>query len=1311
MFTVKATYRGETRKFSQVARSDAAWPLSHVSQLYRVFPHLGHSYYLSRLLFSPDSSEARILIAKEAHNVDEYRRAVSNPSLTGPWPNPMLKFTVFDETPHKAAFSALPAPHTPWAQVPWGIPSPPALGPVDNIALPPSNQYTPQGFVPPPPIIFSPPTATTGISSPWYARSPSPPPTMTPPQQPRNAFNQFYQQPQRIPQTPQRTPCCAVTEAKEDVRNVIDDFKKDLDRIIQSLGPSEAAPLPNGPLASSCALHDCARCGQVFSGPWYSCLGCQTVMCRSCRWSSPLYCGVTTFPHSWYEQKCPRCPVDIVGMPFPPSIFSNVVQTPITPFIPAPPPPPPMHHPPVIPRMNGWNTFPSTHPFNEEAQAPPKVVHMNGWGNPFPSTHPFNEAPPRVNAEAQAPPKVIHTGVTCDSCEATIEGVRHKCLDCPDYDLCSKCIGGGAAERHDPFHEFFDLDEPGRVVVHTIGERDAANFIQAPRSAPAPAPAPVSMNTIPAVHNATCDLCDSRIRGDRYKCVDCPDFDTCGSCFAIVSEQHPRHSFVRMTAPTDLVQSTHKARPVHHASCNICEQTIIGVRYKCMHPTCPDFDLCERCEAHPISVHPGNHPLLKMKAPETVIPTVYRVGTTTLIDVEDRGRPSTRLSTPLSYKSPSRSRSRSPQPLPWFYASHHPEQQRIPGQFPFGLRTPTPPAIPLPPPPMAALSPSPPPLPPKSGIPNFSYLNNAGPVWTPGPNPHNYNLSSKPTYNPSYMSNQSFSARSPSPVPELRSPSPPPPVIRRPPPPPAAEPLYRPVYLENPYLPFVPARPLGPQQAPPALPEVSATRPAWHTAPSRKEKNAASDTAPPAQMVTPAPFPDLTFRQDWAEPSITASPTLTASPAPPAADDLVERAIVQYPPVVPNSSWRSQFQRRLSVDEFEPRNDLVLPEAPKFLPFGRSSPSAKLTTPTKSAIAETAPTVPRLDFSTHISDLASLMMPPFHPPSPVGQEETFLTPISENTQLPLPESELAKQYTQSTNSSTTSYRTHTLAELLNEFPPRSRFSVSDVSRDNQSSEFTRVLETPVGVSTHKVEIATPSEVQGKDIVNSWRAEIEDAPFNADFLEDITVADGQVFPPGAEFVKSWRVKNSGRDWDESTELVFVAGESFKIDLYTGELKAPDAPGRYVGYWRLKNSICHLFGASIWIDITVAEHHNVGSSDPNPPSSMSSSSVIVMPAAPDMRNMTTQMQTLSLSTTAAVTAASRSTSSDVISLDGSEDSFSGASLVSAPSSEDWEEGRVNAPLPASSTPAQGGAPRSNALEYVMLYDDNSSSEEEN
>ena len=47
---------------------------------------------------------------------------------------------------------------------------------------------------------------------------------------------------------------------------------------------------------------------------------------------------------------------------------------------------------------------------------------------------------------------------------------------------------------------------------------------------------------------------------------------------------------------------------------------------------------------------------------------------------------------------------------------------------------------------------------------------------------------------------------------------------------------------------------------------------------------------------------------------------------------------------------------------------------------------------------------------------------------------------------------------------------------------------------------------------------------------------------AEFVSDNNIPDGQIFPPGAEFVKSWRMRNDGaQDWPETTELVFVAGD--------------------------------------------------------------------------------------------------------------------------------------------------------------------------
>jgi hypothetical protein len=106
------------------------------------------------------------------------------------------------------------------------------------------------------------------------------------------------------------------------------------------------------------------------------------------------------------------------------------------------------------------------------------------------------------------------------------------------------------------------------------------------------------------------------------------------------------------------------------------------------------------------------------------------------------------------------------------------------------------------------------------------------------------------------------------------------------------------------------------------------------------------------------------------------------------------------------------------------------------------------------------------------------------------------------------------------------------------------------------------------------------------------------PLRAAFVTDVTVPDGQVLPPGAEFMKSWRIKNDGtRAWPEGTVLQYVAGVDFdtsgpvkvevaevgqEVDVWTGELKAPETPGRYVGYWRLVDDNGRVFGHSIWIE---------------------------------------------------------------------------------------------------------------------------------
>jgi len=246
------------------------------------------------------------------------------------------------------------------------------------------------------------------------------------------------------------------------------------------------------------------------------------------------------------------------------------------------------------------------------------------------------------------------------------------------------------------------------------------------------------------------------------------------------------------------------------------------------------------------------------------------------------------------------------------------------------------------------------------------------------------------------------------------------------------------------------------------------------------------------------------------------------------------------------------------------------------------------------------------------------------------------------------------------------------------------------------------------------------------------------PLSAAFLEDVTVADGQIFPPGAEFVKCWRLLNdSGRDWPESTELVFLAGDSLaanstaakqsltvevgkvtagkEVDVWTGELKAPDAPGRYVGYWRLKAD-GDLFGNSLWIEINVAEADSQHSSD----ESMASSSII-------MPTVSSAPQSHHVSSVTVTTLSAQSTSIASRSEDNLSDAGSDISLISMPSSpsddEDdvmWHDTRSHTTselTAAAAALAQTTAPNGSAaspsaaasMDYVLLYDDQSSEDE--
>src|SRR5581483_10995728 len=123
---------------------------------------------------------------------------------------------------------------------------------------------------------------------------------------------------------------------------------------------------------------------------------------------------------------------------------------------------------------------------------------------------------------------------------------------------------------------------------------------------------------------------------------------------------------------------------------------------------------------------------------------------------------------------------------------------------------------------------------------------------------------------------------------------------------------------------------------------------------------------------------------------------------------------------------------------------------------------------------------------------------------------------------------------------------------------------------------------------------------------------------AQFVSDVTIPDGTVFPPNTTFTKTWRLKNVGTcTWTTSYQLVFQSGNQMGapdsvflpqtvvpgqiVDLSV-ILTSPSVAGSYRGYWLLKNPTGTLFGIGtnadkpFWVDIMVS-----GSATPVPSTS--------------------------------------------------------------------------------------------------------------
>ncbi|CCG81990.1 ZZ type zinc finger domain protein [Taphrina deformans PYCC 5710] len=249
----------------------------------------------------------------------------------------------------------------------------------------------------------------------------------------------------------------------------------------------------------------------------------------------------------------------------------------------------------------------------------------------------------------------VHAGILCDGPQCTnrktsISGDRYKCSICADYDLCAACEVH-PENKHNPSHPMIKLKKPSRLTVAVENEdmsvtkdikrteahaspvvdfkfEDLQRRVVTPteefRDAFANIGAKVRQaitqkgNSLRVVKHLTvaCDSCNQMIRGSRFMCATCVDFDLCQACYE--QSLHDRsHVFVRynhfvnnivtprLKIDAVSVDSVQKAgKSAFNYSCDECNtKPQTGKRYNCL--VCEDYDACEGCK----DVHLNSHPM------------------------------------------------------------------------------------------------------------------------------------------------------------------------------------------------------------------------------------------------------------------------------------------------------------------------------------------------------------------------------------------------------------------------------------------------------------------------------------------------------------------------------------------------------------------------------------------------------------------------------------------------------------------------------------------------------------------------------
>jgi len=129
------------------------------------------------------------------------------------------------------------------------------------------------------------------------------------------------------------------------------------------------------------------------------------------------------------------------------------------------------------------------------------------------------------------------------------------------------------------------------------------------------------------------------------------------------------------------------------------------------------------------------------------------------------------------------------------------------------------------------------------------------------------------------------------------------------------------------------------------------------------------------------------------------------------------------------------------------------------------------------------------------------------------------------------------------------------------------------------------------------------------------------PNKMEFIGDVTIPDGQIIPPGAKFIKTWKVKNVGATtWTSTFKIRLWAGQQFgaKSSILLGkevkpneeaeisiEFTAPLNNGEYYSMWILSDQDEANFGVPFYVKF------NVGVTSSSTPTQQAATATTVAP----------------------------------------------------------------------------------------------------